>query len=176
MRVAWSSRSRWALALGVAAPPALALLAPDVLALRGPKSSVAATTTDQVQAAFPAATAQLSEAEERAAAHARTLESAPAPASPFEHEPAHIEPAPPPEPMPIAAPAPAPTTPKFTLSAVSGGRDRNLALINGTLQRPGDALGDGWKVHSIDAAARTVELRHDDGRTLTLRVNDGARL
>ena len=53
--------------------------------------------------------------------------------------------------------------PTFVLGGVMNGRP-SVAVIDGNVYRPGDSLGGGWSIESIDARRLVVTLRHADGR------------
>jgi hypothetical protein len=71
------------------------------------------------------------------------------------------------EPEPEKAPPP-----EFTLTSVAGRGDRGFAMIDGTLRRVGDDLGEGWTVREIDIAARTVKVAGPDALVLVLTLSD----
>lgn len=76
-------------------------------------------------------------------------------------------------PPPTSVPAPeAPATDPvstLTVTAIMGTENQALASIGHTLRRVGDEVAPGWRVVEINARHRTVQLRHLDGRTLTLQ-------
>jgi len=101
-------------------------------------------------------------------ARSRLLREQPATslASPFYRRPAIEE-----TPVAAASPPPqaAPAPPAFVLSGVMNGRPP-VAVIDDNVHRPGDDLGDGWSVESIDARNLIVTLRHADGRVHRLNA------
>lgn len=87
--------------------------------------------------------------------------------SPMNHPVVVASPPPSPEPAP-ASPAIDPVK-ALTLTAVMGTENQAVASIGHTLRRVGDEVAPGWRVAEINARQRTVQLRHLDGRTLTLQ-------
>lgn len=82
----------------------------------------------------------------------------------------HPRPAPTP---PLSAPTlpaqgPDPVT-TLTVTAIMGTEHQAVASISHTLRRVGDEVAPGWRVSEINARNRTVELKHTDGRIMTLR-------
>ena len=73
-----------------------------------------------------------------------------------------------PEPAVASTPA-GPAPPIFVLSGVMLGRPP-IAVIDGEIHRPGDDLGDGWSIESIDGRKLIVMLRHVDGRVHRLNA------
>lgn len=65
---------------------------------------------------------------------------------------------------------PARVRPAFSLSSISRGARQNIAVVDGKLRRPGDDLGEGWSIASIDAASGEVRLSGPDGETMTLSI------
>ena len=59
---------------------------------------------------------------------------------------------------------------EFTLTSIAGGSRQTIAMIDGTVRRVGDDLGDGWSVTQIEHASGTVVLSGPDGLTHTLTL------
>lgn len=125
-------------------------------------------SADRVQP--PAAEPLLRHSPDSSASQARSIKlrerAATSLPSPFYQRPVVDE-----KPVVAAAPVqqPAPTPPTFVLSGVMNGRPP-IAVIDGNVHRPGDDLGGGWSVESIDARKLLVTLRHTDGRVHLLNA------
>lgn len=59
---------------------------------------------------------------------------------------------------------------EFSLTSIAGGSRQSIAMIDGTVRRVGDDLGDGWTVSVIEHASGTVVLTGPDGLTHTLTL------
>lgn len=76
------------------------------------------------------------------------------------------------EPSTPDAPAPRQTPkfePVFQLTSVIGGQ-RPMAIIDGTVRRTGDDIGQGWSVQSIDATSKSVTLAGPNSGSMTLSL------
>lgn len=60
--------------------------------------------------------------------------------------------------------------PVFALTSVAGGGSTSIAMIDGKVRRPGDDLGRGWSVSTIDRTAGVVTLAGPDGDSMTLTL------
>lgn len=172
-----SSSRRTLVMLGaLLGPTALSQLVPLGWSQAGPRLVQAGTAVSAAaDAAGPAhAGPRVTESQRRAASRAEALR-----VEPFHESPMYEPPAPAaPEPAepdveeeeqdaePEAAP-PSPTAsapPAITISSVLRGAAGVAAVIDGRIRRVGDGLGAGWTITAIDATARSVTLRHADGR------------
>lgn len=176
--------SRWnMLAVAAAAAPlAVVELTHVVLDEAGPRLTSAAPNPD-ADATPSIAPAKPTSSQQRAAARAAQLASTLPESSPFRPAP----PAPPTEPPRVTPPepeAPAPHAPEPTMMPeVSvrmivrqpGGGAK--ALINGKVRGAGDRIADGWTIASVDADARSVTFRADDGSeyVVTLKGHESER-
>lgn len=72
------------------------------------------------------------------------------------------------EPAVIQAPAQEAETPPPNLKITSffGKGDGAMVTINRRVHKPGDEVAAGWTLKSLDPAARTVRIRHEDGREI----------
>lgn len=109
---------------------------------------------------------------EAAARYADLLQYEPGLASPFA--------VPDVAPEPIAAvPAARPAErredprPELKVTAIAGGREV-MAVVNGKVRRPGEAVASGWAVEAIDADAGTVTFRHAELGVVTVTLRQGA--
>lgn len=171
MRLSISRGRRYAGLASVVAPVVVLVLAKA--AGLGPLASQAAlsdpedegqsiTSADRVKPVKAEGLLQLPPESVLSLARSRELREQPASSlsSPFYQRPVLEE-----EPAVLAPPVQqtAPTAPAFVLSGVMNGRPP-IAVIDGNVHRPGDDLGGGWSIESIDARKLLVTLRHTDGR------------
>jgi hypothetical protein len=60
--------------------------------------------------------------------------------------------------------------PQFRLTGVIERGQKPLAAINGKVYRVGEEVAPGWTLTSVHGGERSVEIRHADGRLVTVRV------
>lgn len=60
--------------------------------------------------------------------------------------------------------------PQFRLTGVIERGNTPLAAINGKVFRVGDEVLPGWTLQAVHGGERSVEIRHDDGRVVSVRV------
>jgi hypothetical protein len=61
--------------------------------------------------------------------------------------------------------------PDLQISSIMAARGGSVAVINGKLRRIGDAVGNGFKVSSINAGTGEVEIAHPSGETAVFHLN-----
>lgn len=85
-----------------------------------------------------------------------------------------------PAPTPVAQPTPAPAPvvplapaapPTFVVSSMMGAGSTALATINHAVCRVGAEVAPGWTLTRVDARARSVVLRHTDGREIEVSAS-----
>lgn len=64
----------------------------------------------------------------------------------------------------------APRLPALRLSSIASGRDL-VAVINGSVRRVGDSVGDDWTIERIDHITGTVTIEHASGATETISLS-----
>lgn len=60
--------------------------------------------------------------------------------------------------------------PQFRLTGVIERGQKPLAAINGKVFRVGEEVAPGWTLISVHGGDRSVEIRHEDGRVVSVRV------
>lgn len=65
--------------------------------------------------------------------------------------------------------------PEFAVKSVMGSGERVMASINGKVYRMGDQPAPGWRITSMDAKSKRIEITGPDGRTIIVTPQTLAR-
>ena len=125
-----------------------------------------------VQPETPLTLPKPSDAQRAAAKRAEALHGQPGPiATPFYYAPRRVDV----QRVDPVIDEPVRDAPRFAISSIVEARDgRVLAMVNGKMCGVGASPSSGWRIISIDATAKTVTMRSDEGEELVLRFGRSA--